>query len=145
MNSVDDIVDTFEFLGDWDQRYQYLMELGEQLPPLPNDLKTEENWVKPCMSTVHVCAEKIPERPELLRFRGDCDTAVIKGVLALLIGLLSNRSLDEINALDIDSLFKRLNLEEHLSPNRHVGIYAIVEKMLERAEVAARGEVVKVA
>jgi cysteine desulfuration protein SufE len=136
MSEIDEIVDTFEFLDDWDQRYQYLMELGEHLPPLPDELKTVENWVKPCMSTVHVVAETVPDQPGIIRFRGDCDTAIIKGVLGLLIDLLSNRTLEEIRTMDVDSLFKRLQLEEHLSPSRHVGIYAIVDKMLERAAVA---------
>ncbi|MGD8590565.1 MAG: SufE family protein [Chromatiales bacterium] len=134
MSEIEEIVDTFEFLDDWDQRYQYLMELGEHLPVLPAELKTEENWVKPCMSTVHVAAESVPGQPGQIRFRGDCDTAIIKGVLGLLIDLLSYRTLDEIRSTDVDGLFKRLQLEEHLSPSRHVGIYAIVDKMIERAE-----------
>ncbi len=133
MSEIDEIVDTFEFLDDWEQRYQYLMELGEQLPAMPDRLKTEENWVKPCMSTVYVSAETVPDKPDLIRFRGDCDTAIIKGVLGLLIDLLSNRTLEEIRQVDVDGLFKRLRLEEHLSPSRHVGIYAIVDKMIERA------------
>ncbi len=133
MSEIEEIVDAFEFLDDWDARYQYLIELGDDLPPMPNGLKTEENWVKPCMSTVHVAAQRVPDAPELIRFLGDCDTAVIKGVLALLIDLLSHRSLDEIREMDVDGLFKQLQLEEHLSPNRHVGIYAIVDKMRERA------------
>ena len=136
MSSIDDIVDTFEIFDDWDQRYQYLVELGENLEPLPDAMKTAENWVKPCMSTVYVAAEAVPASPGLIRFRGDCDTAVIKGVLALLIDLMSYRSLADIHELDIDSLFTRLRLEEHLSPNRHVGIYAIVDMMLERAEAS---------
>jgi cysteine desulfuration protein SufE len=133
MSDIDEIVDAFEFLDDWDARYQYLIELGEDLAPMQEALKTDENWVKPCMSTVHVAAQYAPGDPSLIRFVGDCDTAIIKGVLALLIDLLSYRTLDEIREMDVDSLFKRLQLEEHLSPNRHVGIYAIVEKMLERA------------
>ncbi|MEJ2455287.1 MAG: SufE family protein [Candidatus Thiodiazotropha sp.] len=133
MSEIEEIVDAFEFLDDWDARYQYLIELGEDLPPMPTGLKTEENWVKPCMSTVHVAAQRDPDQPELIRFVGDCDTAIIKGVLALLIDLLSHRRLDEIREMDVDGLFKQLQLEEHLSPNRHVGIYAIVDKMRERA------------
>ncbi|MGD2119667.1 MAG: SufE family protein [Chromatiales bacterium] len=133
MTEIDDIVDNFEFLDDWDQRYQYLVELGDALPPMPDELKTDDNWVKPCMSTVHVAAEAVPGEPGKIRFLGDCDTAIIKGVLALLIDLLSNRTLQEIRDMDVDSLFKRLKLQEHLSPNRHVGIFAIVDKMRERA------------
>ncbi len=144
MSEIDDIVDTFDFLDDWDQRYQYLMELGEGLPPMPDELKVEENWVKPCMSTVHVCAEAVPDRPGVMRFRGDCDTATIKGVLALLIDLLSNRTLEEIQGMDVDGLFKRLQLEEHLSPSRHVGIYAIVDKMLERAALLSKDNMANV-
>lgn len=136
MSEIDEIVDAFDFLDDWDARYQYLIELGEDLPAMPAALKTKANWVKPCMSTVHVAAERVPEEPELIRFRGDCDTAIIKGVLALLVDLLSYRTLHEIDSLDVDNLFKRLQLEEHLSPNRHVGIYAIVDKMRERAAEA---------
>ena len=133
MSEIEEIVDAFEFLDDWDARYQYLIELGEDMAPMQEALKSDENWVKPCMSTVHVTAEHVPRDPALIRFVGDCDTPIIKGVLALLIDLLSYRTLDEIRAMDVDGLFKRLQLEEHLSPNRHVGIYAIVEKMLERA------------
>lgn len=137
MNEIDEIVDNFEFLDNWDQRYQYLVELGEALAPLPERFKTEENWVRPCMSTVHVHAEAISDAPGLIRFRGDCDTAIIKGVLAVLVDLLSSHTLEEIRAMDVDDLFKRLHLAEHLSPNRHVGIYAIVHKMVERAEAVA--------
>jgi len=133
MSEIEEIVESFEFLDDWDARYQYLIELGEALPPMDTALKTDENWVKPCMSTVHVAALPMQEDPARVRFVGDCDTAIIKGVLALLIDLLSNRSPQEIRQLDVDGLFKRLQLEEHLSPSRHVGIYAIVDKMIERA------------
>ncbi|MES9972157.1 MAG: SufE family protein [Candidatus Thiodiazotropha sp.] len=140
MVEIDEIVESFDFFDDWDARYQYLIELGESLPAMPDALKVEENWVKPCMSTVHVSAHRRKEDTALIYFKGDCDTAIIKGVLALLIDLLSHRTLDEIRSMDVDSLFKRLKLEEHLSPNRHVGIYAIKEKMIERAEALSKVE-----
>jgi len=133
MTEISDIVDTFELLGDWDARYQYLMELGDQLPAMPASLKTEANHVKPCISTVHVAAFADPEAPGRIQFVGDCDTAIIKGVLALLISLCAGRSSDEIQAIDMDDLFQRLQLDEHLSPNRHVGIYAIVDLMKKQA------------
>ncbi|MES9992009.1 MAG: SufE family protein [Candidatus Thiodiazotropha sp.] len=138
MREIDEVVENFQFFDDWDGRYQYLIELGEALPAMPDELKLEENWVKPCMSTVHVSAHWEPTQPALIYFRGDCDTAIIKGVVALLVDLLSQRTLDEIRSFDVDSLFRRLKLEEHLSPSRHVGIYAIVEKMIERAEALSK-------
>ena len=76
---IDDIVDTFELLGDWDQRYEYLVELGERMPAMDAADKTDANRVMECMSTVHVVPKPIDGGP-LLRFHGDCDTAIIKGV-----------------------------------------------------------------
>ncbi|BAO44160.1 SufE family protein [Thiolapillus brandeum] len=131
--NLDEIVDIFEILGDWDQRYQYLVELGEKLPPMPDSLKTDDNKVKGCMSQVWVSAYRDEQDPHRIHFYGDCDTSIIKGVLALLIQLLDGRSAEEIQALDVDEFFRRLKLDEHLSPNRHFGIYALVELMKEKA------------
>ena len=129
MNRLDDMVDTFELLGDWDQRYAYLVELGEGLPQLPEKHRTDENRVKGCMSQVWVKAYRDPADPSLIRFHGDCDTSIIKGVLALLIQLVSGRTGAAVESLDVDEFFLRLGLDEHLSPNRHFGVYAIVELM----------------
>lgn len=142
MTDIDEIVDTFELLGDWDQRYEYLLELGERMEPMPAEEKTDDNRVKPCMSTVHVHAFRDPDEPERIRYRGDCDTAVIKGVLGLLVDLFSGRTAEEIRDMDVDGLFKRLQLAEHLSPNRHVGIYAIVDQMKEQAARTADSDAV---
>lgn len=133
MANLDDIVEIFELLGDWDQRYQYLTELGEKLPVLPGELRTEDNKVRGCMSQVWVCAYRDEDSPGLVRFHGDCDTSIIKGVLAVLIQLSAGKKVEEIEQLDVDELFTRLNLDEHLSPNRHIGVYAIVELMKQQA------------
>jgi cysteine desulfuration protein SufE len=134
-SEIADIVETFEILGDWDQRYQYLVELGERLAPMPAADKTEANRVKECMSTVYtaVHSENQAGQPATLSFTGDCDTAIIKGVVALLVGLFSGKTPAEVEALDVDALFDGLHLEEHLSPNRHVGVYAIVGRMKAQA------------
>ncbi|WP_456375399.1 SufE family protein [Thiolapillus sp.] len=131
--NLDEIVEIFDILGDWDQRYQYLIELGEKLPPMPEELKTEENKVKGCMSQVWVSAWRDPADPDHIHFHGDCDTSIIKGVLALLIQLLDGKTPEEIQHLDVDEFFSRLKLDEHLSPNRHFGIYALVELMKQQA------------
>ena len=138
MTNLQDIVETFELLGDWDQRYQYLVEVGEQLPPLPEAVRNEDHRVKACMSRVWVCAYPDPHRAGRIAFHGDCDTAIIKGVLALLIQLCSGKTAQEIQELDMDEVFGRLQLDEHLSPNRHVGVYAMFELM--KAQVAALAE-----
>lgn len=136
--TLDDVVDTFELLGDWDQRYQYLVELGQKLPPLPEELRVEDNRVKGCMSQVWVSAYRDRETPDRIRYHGDCDTTIIKGVLTLLIQLVDRRRIEEVEALDVDQFFERLSLDDHLSPNRHVGVFAIVELMKRQARELAQ-------
>ncbi|MBD3670495.1 MAG: SufE family protein [Gammaproteobacteria bacterium] len=133
MKTLDEIVDIFELLGDWEQRYEYLVELGEQLPPLPEQYRIEDNKVKGCMSQVWVQVYEDESDPKQLHYHGDCDTAVIKGVIALLFQLVDGLSADAIEKLDVDEIFERLNLDDHLSPNRHVGVYSIVELMKQQA------------
>ncbi len=135
-SEIQEIVETFELLGDWDQRYEYLVELGERLAPMDPALKIDANRVMECMSTVHVVPEPI-NGSDQLRFHGDCDTAIIKGVVALLVQVFSGKTPAEIESTDVDDLFTGLQLEEHLSPNRHVGVYAIVNKMKGQAKQRA--------
>ena len=135
MTQLDAFVDSFELLGDWDQRYQYLIELGEQLPPMAEDLKVESNRVKACMSKVWIDARV---DNDVVSFSGDCDTSVIKGVLALLISLCDGLTAKQIQQINMDEIFERLSLAEHLSPNRHVGVYAIFDLMQQKAAEAER-------
>lgn len=133
MTEINDIASDFELLSDWDQRYQYLIELGELLPSMPESEKTDDNRVMPCMSMVWVYAYHQPENANVVYFHGECDTAIIKGVVALLVQLFSGKTAQQILDTDVDTLFERIELAENLSPNRHVGIYAIVEVMKSQA------------
>lgn len=120
-----ELVDNFELLGDWDARYEYLVDLGNQLGELPDGDRTDATKVHACMSNVWVVGDLADG---LITFRGECDTAIIRGVIAILVGIYSARTPDEVLAVDADELFERLGLFEHLSPTRHVGVYAIVER-----------------
>lgn len=138
MTTLDEIAETFELLGDWEQRYAYFIELGERIPEMLKSEKKDKNMVKGCMSQVWTCAlcESIDENineETVIYFHGDCNTSIIKGVLALLLELTSGKSIFEVEQLDVDELFERLKLHEHLSPNRHFGIYSIVEQMKKQA------------
>lgn len=139
MLTVDEFVENFEFLDDWDARYAYLVELGEAMAPLDEALRTEQNKVQGCISKVWVAPLAEPDDPTRIRYVGDCDTAIIKGVLAVLIELMSGHTPQEIEELDMDQLFDRIQLAEHLSPNRHFGIYAIVELMKAQARAFGKG------
>ncbi len=133
MQKLDDYVAAFDLLDDWDQRYEYLVELGEQLPDMPEYLKTEDNRVKACMSKVWI---DITADQDKVHIQGDCDTSIIKGVLALLIDLCNGLSAAELQSVDMDEIFQRLSLDSHLSPNRHVGVYAMFELMKQKALLA---------
>jgi len=135
MTQLDEFVDIFDLLGDWDQRYQYLIEMGEKLPSMADRLKIDENKVKGCMSQVWIDASA---KDGVISFDGDSDTSVIKGILALLISLCDGLSAEQIQNLDMDEVFRRLNLDEHLSPNRHVGVYAMFDLMKQKADDAEK-------
>jgi cysteine desulfuration protein SufE len=143
MTTLDDIVEAFELLGDWEQRYQYLSDLGEKLPAFPEEARTEDNKVKGCMSQVWVRAYRDPAHSDNIFYHADCDTTTIKGVIALLVDLMSDKTVEEIQAVDLDEIFDRLNLYDHLSPARHVGVYSIVEMMKQQARELDGAEAVQ--
>ncbi len=130
MTQLDEYVDIFDLLGDWDQRYQYLIEMGENMPVLDDRYKIDDNLVKGCMSQVWITAEM---HNQTVVFKGDSDTAVIKGILALLISLCEGLTTRQILDIDMDEVFRSLKLDKHLSPNRHLGVYAMFELMKQKA------------
>jgi cysteine desulfuration protein SufE len=133
MKTLEEIIDIFELMDDWDQRYQFIIELGEELQAMPLCLKTADNKVMGCMSQVWVSAYRAEGKADRVFYHADCDTAIIKGVLSILVQLLENKTVQQIQNFDIDEFFTRLHLDENLSPNRHVGIYAIVDLMKKQA------------
>jgi cysteine desulfuration protein SufE len=130
-NKFDEIVDTFQFISDWEARYHFLVELGEGLPPLDGIHQVDKNQVHGCMSKVWIAAEPDEVNPRMLNFIGDCDTATIKGLVAVLIALYSGNTPQAVLDINADQVFEKLGLYDHLSPHRHVGVYAIVEKIKE--------------
>lgn len=131
--NVDDLAETFELLGDWEERYRYLIELGRKLAPMPETEKDEAHKVRGCMSQVWLAHSLNPPTapgiPPTLEFRGDSDAHIVRGLIALLLGLNSGRTPQQVLDLDIASVFARLGLEEHISMNRRNGFYAMVERI----------------
>ena len=134
---LDELVETFELLGDWEERYRYLIELGRKLPPMPESDKTEVNKVRGCMSQVWLMHKLVPGSPPKLEFQGDSDAHIVKGLIALLFTLLSGRSPREILDADVASAFTRLGLENHITMNRRNGFYSMVERIKNMAAAAA--------
>src|SRR5262245_51121076 len=108
---VDELVANFEALGDWEERYRYLIDLGRKLPPLPEAERIEANKVRGCMSQVWLAATRSPGPPARLELRGDSDAHIVKGLIALLFRLYAGRTPREMAALDVHAVFERLGLE----------------------------------
>lgn len=130
---IDALVDEFEFLGDWEERYRYLIELGQAMDPLPEAERTELTKVKGCVSQVWVVVD---EDGDVLTLRGDSDAHIVKGLVALMKRLYDRRTPRE--ALDIDpkGVLGRIGLAEHLSPQRSNGLSSMIARI--RAEAEAR-------
>ena len=127
--NLEELADTFEMLGDWEERYRYLIDLGRKLEPLTEAEHSEANKVRGCMSQVWLTAEQRPGTPPTLHFRGDSDAHIVKGLVAVLLMLFSDRTPREILDTDLHEAFTRLGLENNLTMNRRNGFYSMVERI----------------
>lgn len=136
ISSLEEIAENLEILGDWDTRYEYLMDLGKQLGELADSDKTDTTKVHGCMSNVWVVGDL--QADGTITYRAECDTAVIRGVIAVLVAVYSGSTPQICMQLEADDVFERLGLFDHLSPTRHVGVYGIVMRMQQAAAALAR-------
>ena len=131
----DEIIEEFAGFDDWMDKYQLLIDLGNEQEPLPEEYKTESNLIDGCQSRVWLQADFVGnernernERNGVIRFRAESDALIVKGIVALLIRVLSDHTPDEI--LNADLYFiDRIGLKEHLSPTRSNGLLAMVKQM----------------
>ncbi|MGH8455590.1 MAG: SufE family protein [Stenotrophobium sp.] len=135
--NVDDLVENFELLGEWEERYRYIIDLGRKLPAMSVADHTEANKVRGCMSQVWFTHTVQPGPPLKLEFHGDSDAHLVKGLIALLFMLTSGRTPQEILSMNIASIFTRLGLENHITMNRRNGFYSMVERIRAMAADAA--------
>lgn len=124
------------FFDDWSDRYQYIIGLGAKLPPLPDEYRQDKYRVEGCLSQVWLQTEIVDENgAKRLRFNADSDSTIVKGLFAVLRILFSDKTPDEILAVDLDAAFERIGLDRHLSPNRRNGFFSMVEEMRRSAAV----------
>jgi len=121
----EEIVEEFEMLGEWPEKYEYLMNIGKHLPRLPETAYNEDNKVRGCQSNVWMITKF--EGGKII-FEGDSDALLVKGLAALLIRVFSGHSPDEILAANLDFL-ERIGLQEHLSATRGNGLLAMVKQI----------------
>lgn len=125
--NIDDLAETFDLLGDWEERYSYLIELGRKLPPLTDTERSEEAKVRGCMSQVWLVGGQ--QADGSMRFNGDSDSTLVKGLIALLMVMVNDQPPQKILSLDIVQTFKTLGLESHITVNRRNGFYSMVERI----------------
>ena len=137
---VEELLDEFQELQDWDERYDYIIDLGRELPPLPPDLQTEQNIVPGCMSTVWLVTEPIPDAPERLHIRADSDSIIVKGLIVILLAHYDGRTAEEVLQTDASELFQQFGLDQHLSPQRRNGLFAMVKRLKQQATERLGGD-----
>lgn len=135
--NFDEITENIGFLDDWEDRYRYLIELGQNLSPLSDEERSAKNKVHGCVSQVWLAVqEEHMADGTVLHLRGDSDAMIVKGLVAVLIALYSGKTVEQIEQIDAVSILDELNLREHLTSQRSNGLVAMVERI--RLEARSR-------
>jgi cysteine desulfuration protein SufE len=137
---IDDLIEDFEFLEEWEDRYRYVIELGRELAPFPEEQRNDQTKVKGCVSQVWLIHDVSTDDPPKITFIGDSDAHIVRGLIAILIRLYSGKTAQEILKIDAPSLLGQLGLDTHLTPQRSNGLFAMVKRIQSDAEsvIAAR-------
>jgi len=130
--TIDELIENFEFLDGWEDKYRYLIDLGNRLEPLPEQYKTDDWKVRGCQSQVWLVPEK---KDGKIHFRGDSDAIIVKGLIAVVLMIYNDKSPSEIKSVAVDDIFAKLGLSEHLSPSRRNGLISMTEKINSYAAV----------
>ena len=137
-SAIDELVSDFSLLEEWEDRYRYVIELGRDLDCLQDSERTPDNKVQGCVSQVWIKTEVKGANggPPVLVFHGDSDAHIVRGLIAILFMLFSGRTADEILHCDAPAVLARLGLNEHLTPQRSNGLFAMVKRIQSDAEAA---------
>ena len=133
-DNIQSLIEDFEFLTDWEDRYMHVIDMGKQLPGLPDALKVDANKVKGCASQVWLMTDYNKDENQL-NFKGDSDAHIVKGLVAIVLEIYSGRSPQDIQALNAEPILAELGLSEHLSPQRSNGLRAMVKRIQAEAKV----------
>lgn len=127
--AAEELIEEFELFEDWVERYQYLIDRGEEIPPLPDVFRTEVNRVRGCQSTVYLWARKKPGTDHVIEFLADSDADIVNGLIALLERLFSGQKAQDILTFDVEGFFARLGLDQHLTLGRRNGLASMVQRI----------------
>jgi cysteine desulfuration protein SufE len=138
MTTIDEIRDNFALLEEWDDRYRYVIELGRTLEPMPEAEHCLDNKVQGCVSQVWLSKklDRSGGNGPVLKYLGDSDAHIVRGLIAILLTLYSGRSPQEILATDAIAVFDEFGFREHLTPQRSNGLRSMVERIRGDARAA---------
>lgn len=134
--SIDELLEEFSLFEDWNEKYQYLIELGDQLgSDFPDEERIDDNLVQGCQSRVWLITQVGTGEPATVEVLADSDSQIVRGLIVILLVLLSGKSPKEIEQCDVEGVFEQLELIRHLSRSRANGLYSMVKRI--RALAAA--------
>ncbi|MBR1826040.1 MAG: SufE family protein [Alphaproteobacteria bacterium] len=132
---INELIENFSFFENWEEKYQYVIDLGRKLEPLDDSFKTDSWKVKGCQSQVWL----VPQiTNNIFHFKGDSDAILVRGIIAIVLSVYNDKTAEQIKNVDITEIFVKLGLEENLTPSRRNGMMSMVAKIKEYAEYQQR-------
>ena len=131
--TIEELYEEFDDLPDWDERCDYLIDLGFNLPQLPDEVKTDANRVHGCQSNVWLVANIKGSNPPIVEFLANSDAVIVNGLIAVVMAMYSGKTPEEIVSIDAQEAFGKLGLERHLSSQRRNGLYGMVGRVRQLA------------
>ena len=131
--TIEELIDNFSFLDGWEEKYQYVIDLGHKLEPLDEKYKTDDWKVKGCQSQVWL----VPQiQNGVFHFKGDSDAILVRGIISIVLLIYNDKTAEEIKNIDVTKIFVKLGLEENLTPSRRNGMLSMVEKIKQYASAS---------
>ncbi len=134
---IEDIVENFSYLDEWEDRYKYVIELGKMLEPMPQELQNDTNKVRGCASQVWLSTQASEkDGQKVLHFLGDSDAIIVKGLVSITLAMFNDKTPQAILDTDAESIFDAIQLREHISAQRANGLTSMIQRI--RADASAQ-------
>ena len=134
MQHIEEIIEDFSLFSDWEERYGYIIDMGRNLKPMDVSQKNDENFVPGCTSQVWMVVDI--DQQGHITLTADSDALIVKGLIGILVRIYEGQSIETASQIDVEDVFARLGLSEHLSPNRRNGFFAMAQKIKAYSEAA---------
>lgn len=133
--SVERVITAFEMMPNWQERYRLIIDMGRKLPQLPDEHYADDNLLDGCMSKVWMTAQlDTSQEPPVMRYQADSDSQIVKGLISIVFEIFNGKPPEEIVTTDVESVFRKLELEQHISSGRRNGLSSMVRRVRELAQ-----------